>query len=297
MINNTNFKRLAPLKEDSLSLELKSYQLSLLSVGHFLPKGNHGITNTSLPCHRIIYILTGPIRYTIHDVTLVLDRGDVLYTPPNTIYSACGMKEKTAPEFLYLYFHVHPHHREQDFIHMMETSGKIRVFHALRSPVEFYFHTIMEEYESLRPGYYQKIHSYLMLVIMELLRQKGPRQASPSPAVSSDTNLLLNKATSYIAANLREPLRISEISRTCGISDSCLYRIFSSSLGLSPKEYILNCKMEYAIQLLKEQTMTVTQIARELGFANPNHFSNAFFKVTGVRPSKYFSFPSSDRQT
>ena len=63
--------------------------------------------------------------------------------------------------------------------------------------------------------------------------------------------------------------------------------IFSSDLGLSPKEYILNCKMEYAMKLLEKKDMTITQIARELGFSNPNHFSNAFFKITGIRPSQY----------
>ena len=45
--------------------------------------------------------------------------------------------------------------------------------------------------------------------------------------------------------------------------------------------------MEYAALLLKEQNMTVTQVARELGFANPNHLSNTFYKVMGVRPSQY----------
>lgn len=45
--------------------------------------------------------------------------------------------------------------------------------------------------------------------------------------------------------------------------------------------------MEYAVRLLRKKNMTVTQVARELGFANPNHFSNAFYKVMGKRPSDY----------
>ena len=261
MINNPRFNALAPLTEDALSRELGAYELSLLSLGHFVARAS-SISNTSLPCHRIIYVTGSPIRYTIRGSVLTLEKGDVLYTPPNTIYSAGGTDEHIPSEFLYLYFHVLPHHQEQNFIRVMETAGKIRVFHALRSPVEFYFHTIMEEYEKQRPGYY---HS----------------------------SLVLNKAASYIAANIRDPLRISQVSHVCGVSESYLYKVFSSALGLSPKEYILNCKMEYAIQLLKENNMTVTQIARELGFSNPNHFSNAFFKVTGKRPSEYLSLPPS----
>lgn len=285
---NANFNRLAPLTEDALSRQLREYQLTLTTLGHFTAHKLTAVSNASLPHHRICYITEGPIRYTIHGTDMLLNQGDVLYTPPNTLYSAGGARPDALPQFLFLYFKVLPHHREQDFIRMMETSGKIRVFHALHSPVEFYFRTIMEEYEKLRPGYYQKIHSYLMLIVMELLRRKDfIKTAPPAPKPLSPADLLLNKAVSYITANLNTPLSVSEVSRACGVSESYLYRIFTLSLGMSPKAYIVSCKMEYARTLLKEQNMTVTQIARELGFANPNHFSNAFYKYMGTRPSQY----------
>lgn len=290
MTNNSYFRSLPPLTEDHLSQELGAYRLSLVSLGQFRTGEVRSVRNNSLPCHRIIYVTVGPICYTIHGSTFLLEKGDVLYTPPNTIYSASNAHDQVRPEFLYLYFHVLPHHQEQSFIPMMETSGKIRIFHALRSPVEFYFHTIMEEYEKQRPGYYHNIHSHLMLLVMELLRQKGaPHPHSPTSVAKTDTDkaLILNKATSYIAANIGEPLRISQVSHLCGVSESYLYKIFSASLGVSPKEYILGRKMEYAVKLLKETDLTVTQIARELGFSNPNHFSNTFYKIMGVRPSEY----------
>ena len=288
MFHNSYFNHLPFIPEDPLSSELKTYQLSLVSFGHFISQKTHSVSNTTLPYHRIIYITGTSICYEIHGSSIILEKGDVLYTPPNTVYSAATVERDRLPEFLYLYFEVLPHYEEQNFIHMMETSLKIRVFHALESPIEFYFHTIAEEYENKRPGYYHKIHSYLMLLVMELLRRKDfLKNQRLSPAHASGENLLLNKATSYIAANIREPLRISQVSHTCGVSESCLYKIFSSKLGISPKEYILNCKMEYAARLLRKKSMTVTQVARELGFSSPNHFSNAFYKVTGKRPSDY----------
>ncbi len=288
MLNNSYFNRLSPLTEDILSKKLKQYDLSPIFVGHFKTHIPQSIINTSLPCHRLIYITNGPIYYTIYGTTLLLEEGDVLYTPPNTIYSATSAQPDILPEFLYLYFKVLPFYQEKEFIRMMETSGKIRVFHALLSPVESYFRTILKEYEKRNAGYYHKIHSYFMLLVMELLQRKGFAGEIPlSHKNSSHNTILLNKATSYIAANIKDPLRISQVSHACGVSESYLYRIFSSGLGLSPKEYILNCKMEYAMKLLEKKDMTITQIARELGFSNPNHFSNAFFKITGIRPSQY----------
>lgn len=288
MARQTNFSFLPLLTEDPLSMELRKYNLSLVSFGYFRSSRPRGDKNTTLPYHRIIYVTYGTVRYEIHNTSMILEKGDVLYTPPNTIYNAASLDDHILPEFLYLYFQVHPHYEERNFIRMMETSLKIRVFHALRSPVEFYFRTIQEEYTSQRPGYYHKIHSYLMLLIMELLRRKDflPHELKSRKPVHG-TDLLLNKATSYIAANLKEPLLVSHVSHACGVSESYLYKIFTSGLGQSPKEYILKCKMEYAALLLKERNMTVTQIARELGFLNPNHFSNTFHRIMGIRPSQY----------
>lgn len=276
------------LVEDDLSRELNQYRLELISMGEFTARRLRSVANASLPYHRVCYFTGSPVTYTIHGAAMNLEKGDVLYTPPNTIYSAQGTGRELPPQYLYLYFQVRPQHKEQAFISMMETAGKIRVFHAMRSPVEFYFHTMMEEYEKQRPGYYQKVHSYLMLTVMELLRRKDFVKSIPSAQAGvPHTTLLLNKAVSYITARIKDPLRVSQISHACGVSESYLYRIFMSQLGVSPKDYILKCKVDYARNLLLEQNMNVTQIARELGFSNSNHFSNAFYQEAGVRPSKY----------
>lgn len=284
---NPNFQKLEYLKEDALSRELEKYELSASSFGQFHSPKTTGVRNMVLPYHRIIYVTSGPLIYTIGGSTVTLRDGDVLYTPPNTVYSAKSQDPSQAPGFLYLYFHVMPHHLNQDFIRLIEASDDLRVFHASHSMVEFYFHTILEEYQNRRPGYYKKIHSFLVMIIMELLRNREFKRPASSNAPQSHTAGLLNKATSYIAGNLTKPLRVGELGSICGVSETCLYKLFKSGLNLSPQEYILNCKMEYAAQLLRDSDMTVTQIARELAFSSSNHFSNTFFRIMHVRPSEY----------
>ena len=129
MFYNTNFNNLPTILPDPLSKELTKYQLSLVSFGRFKPPKAHSVSNTSLPYHRLIYITGSSILYQIHGSTMILEKGDVLYTPPNTIYSAASVAENTTPEFLYLYFEVLPCHEEQPFIEMMEDI--IRKFSAL----------------------------------------------------------------------------------------------------------------------------------------------------------------------
>lgn len=287
MINNNYFQKLETMKMDTLSQELDRYRLKVTSFGHFKPRNAISIKHTTIPQHRILYVLQGPITYTINDTSVTLYPGDVLYTPADTVYSAQGYDQSAPPEFLYLYFHVLPHHLVQEFTRLLESSSAVRVFDATHSQIEFYFHTILEEYQQKRPGYYKKIHSHLVLIILELLRSRDfKRTVSPRTDIPH-TEYLLNKATSYIAANLSQPVRIQKLSRICGVSENYLYKIFKNALGMSPQEYIINCKIEHAASLLRESSLTITQISRELAFSSPNHFSNTFFRIMKVRPKEY----------
>ena len=109
-----------------------------------------------------------------------------------------------------------------------------------------------------------------MLLVMELLRRKDfQREEAPSHSWESGGSLILNKATSYIAANIREPLRVSKVSHACGVSESFLYKLFSSNLNVSPKEYILNCKME-----------CLPEAAADLGASSWNVFRYVMFPLT-----------------
>lgn len=285
--NNSYFRSLEYLAEDPLSQELEQYQLKAESFGYFKPGKVNFIRNMVLPFHRIIYVIKGPINYTIGQQAVTLLEGDVLFTPANLVYSAEGGQPGIMPEFLYLYFSVLPHHLTQEFVNMLETGGAAKVFHASHTQVEFYFHTIMEEYEGRRPGYYKKIHSYLVMILMELIRSM--HYVTPAGRINGPrhSDSVLNMATSYIAGNLTQTIRVEELSHICGVSRTYLYKLFQSSLSLSPQEYILNCKMEYAAQLLRDSHMTITQIARELAFSSSNHFSNCFYKIMHVRPREY----------
>lgn len=287
MINNVYFQKLDFIEADELSRELSRYQLKVTSFGHFKSRKTISITNTSLPHHRIIYITQGPVTYTINQTSVTLHPGDVLYTPANTVYSACGQDYASPPEFLYLYFQVMPHHLIHDFTRLLKASSAMRVFDASQSRVEYYFHAILEEYQQQRSGYYHKIENLLNLIVLELLRSRDfKRTAGPQTAVPHTTHLL-NMATSYIAGNLNQPIRIRELSRICGVSENYLYKIFRQTLQMSPQEYILNCKIEHGAGLLENSDLTITQIARELAFSSPNHFSNTFYRIMNIRPREY----------
>lgn len=80
---------------------------------------------------------------------------------------------------------------------------------------------------------------------------------------------------------------IAELSRLCGISEAYFRRIFLNKYGVSPKEYVINLRVNYAMQLLETGDFSVSEVASLCGYSEPCHFSREFTKRTGQTPSQY----------
>lgn len=82
-------------------------------------------------------------------------------------------------------------------------------------------------------------------------------------------------------------LTVTKLAELCGISDVYLRKIFTHSFGISPKEYIIQKRMEYAKQLLALGDFEISSIAELCGYSEPCHFTREFKKRFGISPSKY----------
>ena len=82
-------------------------------------------------------------------------------------------------------------------------------------------------------------------------------------------------------------LSVSHLARLCGISEVYLRRLFSQLYGVSPKEYIIKKRIEYAKMLLSSESFSVSEISRLCGYSDPCHFSREFARLVGTPPKKY----------
>lgn len=91
----------------------------------------------------------------------------------------------------------------------------------------------------------------------------------------------------FIDAKYTEKIKIEELASQFGIHPNHLSRVFSEAYGISPKQYLLNLKMEKAAQLLTASDMPVALIAESLGYEDQHVFSRAYKKHWGVSPMLY----------
>jgi len=100
---------------------------------------------------------------------------------------------------------------------------------------------------------------------------------------------LLSPWLSHVLKDMREfPQRsIHEHMASSGYSPAQFRRNFQRVLGCSPRDYLVQIRLERARHLLELTSLPMTQVAEQAGFTCPEHFSRFFRKRYGIPPSRY----------
>lgn len=110
---------------------------------------------------------------------------------------------------------------------------------------------------------------------------------TPTTITSAPGEHLYRSICAYIQLHINESISVKTIADTFGYSHKYLTSFFHRFAGCSIKQYMLHVKMQYAKVDLASTTLTVSQIASQLGYDDVHNFSNAFKKITGISPSAY----------
>lgn len=116
---------------------------------------------------------------------------------------------------------------------------------------------------------------------------KHHKKETVLPLKKTNAEIYIEAAKKYVNSNLYLPVTVKDLTKFLGVSQPYLYTIFKEHLFKSPKEYILNKKLQYAENLLKTTTMSVTGIANSVGFQDALSFSKLFKLKTGLSPQNF----------
>lgn len=94
-------------------------------------------------------------------------------------------------------------------------------------------------------------------------------------------------AMEYIRNHFQEDLTVAKLARYVGLNRSYLTTVFQSVLQMSPQQFLMRFRMTRAAQLLRENNLSVGEVARSCGYPAPLTFSKAFKRTLGVTPSRY----------
>jgi len=97
----------------------------------------------------------------------------------------------------------------------------------------------------------------------------------------------VNKAIAYIEMNFSRKISIESLANRIGLDRSYLGSLFKEQLNVSIQDFITNYKMVKACELLKEEALSISDVARSVGYRDPLLFSKTFRKNIGVSPRDY----------
>lgn len=105
-------------------------------------------------------------------------------------------------------------------------------------------------------------------------------------AVSPRVDTLLLRARDYIHAHLDDDLALEDISEAVHLSKYHFLRLFRRQFGITPHQYVLNCRINAARNDL-EAGQAANEVAFRYGFADLSHLNRRFKRIYGMTPRQY----------
>ena len=82
-------------------------------------------------------------------------------------------------------------------------------------------------------------------------------------------------------------LRLSDLAAAAGLDPFSFLRLFKRETGVTPYRFLLETRLRRAIELLRDTSRPITDIAFDVGFGDLSNFINAFRREVGVSPRAY----------
>ncbi|MBD3665462.1 GlxA family transcriptional regulator [Sulfitobacter aestuariivivens] len=121
-----------------------------------------------------------------------------------------------------------------------------------------------------------------MVYTVPRAHSQGQRMSLQSRPEVRNAKLLL--AMQIMENNLEDPLRPDEIADLVKLSTRQLERLFARYLGTSPKRHYLHMRLEKARNLLRQTSLSVTDVCVACGFRSLSHFSKSYRAAHGIPP-------------
>lgn len=99
-----------------------------------------------------------------------------------------------------------------------------------------------------------------------------------------DSTRYVSKAVEYIEKNFSGDLSVKSVADYLKIDRSYLSTLFSRHLGITPRDFIIKYRVDKACELLENPLLSVSDVARSVGYEDPFQFSKTFKSLKGRSP-------------
>lgn len=99
--------------------------------------------------------------------------------------------------------------------------------------------------------------------------------------------LNIAKGIAYMEGHFTSKITNKQLAELCAVSQDYFVRTFKNYYHITPKQYLLDLRLNKAKEQLVAQMQSVNEVASTLGFENATYFSRVFKKKVGMTPTQY----------
>ncbi len=153
------------------------------------------------------------------------------------------------------------------------------------------YRAIMEEQSEKEAGWELmtrvKSIEFLTWLIKEIMPQESPKLDQYIQLKMYDKGTIARMITAYFKENYMKKISVEELSHYTYLSTTYVTKIFKEETGSTPINYLISIRMNKAKDLLQDQTLSVKEVAKSVGYDDPYYFSKLFKKHCGISPTLY----------
>jgi len=104
--------------------------------------------------------------------------------------------------------------------------------------------------------------------------------------VTDEELAFASRAKAILLQDFIHPPTVQLLAHLCATNESKLKKVFKKVYGMTLYSYVQKLRLEEANLLLKEENLTIGEIAKRVGYKHQGHFSKLFFSSYGVYPKE-----------
>ena len=109
----------------------------------------------------------------------------------------------------------------------------------------------------------------------------------PTGRVSEQEQKFLRTIQQFVSENLHRSITLDDLAEAVHLSSSSLYKKMKEYADISPMEYVMKVRLHKAVELLKDDSISVQEVSMAVGFNTHSFFSECFKREFGMTPRQW----------
>ena len=253
--------------------------IRLRHIGRNLAKPNYQNQPRKQKYHSFHFITDGHVQFKFEDNTVVLSKGDLFCKFPHVTHQYGIVRTEVPLKMIWIAL-------EGSLLpHLLSSTGLSTEKPYLKQVINREVDMILQKLIQLAVGCPNHKKQLLLYgLIYTLFGELIPDQTDRS---STELGIAdwVQKGLDFINLHYCERINIEDVSRHVGVHRTYFSKMFTRMNGITPSAYLQKKRLNKANDLLRNTSLSITEIASAVGYPDVYSFTKTFSKYFGVPPS------------